>query len=349
MMSTEQLTFAPADYRRYPQLRFMGSKHRLLPWIESVLSGLQFESALDAFSGSGCVSYLLKTMGKRVHSNDFLAFARDFAFATVVNSTETLSENDLATLMDEERTHDSFIERTFNGIFFSDGENRFLDCVSGNLPRISDRKAALARAALYRSCLKRQPRGVFTVSGGRYDDGRRDLRMTLREHFVESVAIFNGLVFDNEHAHRATCGDVFDLDLPTPDLVYLDPPYVPRADDNCYIKRYHFLEGLATYWRGAEFHPTSKVRKLRKRFTPFSYRRTAEAAFDGLFAKFAGSVLVLSYSSSGYPDIERLVELMRQYKSEIVVHEQGHRYHFGTHDRVSIDRALVTEYLIVGT
>ena len=31
----------------------------------------------------------------------------------------------------------------------------------------------------------------------------------------------------------------------TPDLVYLDPPYAPPSDDNDYIKRYHFLEGLS--------------------------------------------------------------------------------------------------------
>ena len=32
------------------------------------------------------------------------------------------------------------------------------------------------------------------------------------------------------------------------DLVYLDPPYAPPRDDNDYLKRYWFLEGLATYW-----------------------------------------------------------------------------------------------------
>src|SRR5262245_46311683 len=83
----------------YPRLRFMGSKHRLLPWIESVLAGLEFETALDAFSGSGCVSYLLKTMGKRVHANDFLAFARDLAAATTANSSATLSADDVALLL----------------------------------------------------------------------------------------------------------------------------------------------------------------------------------------------------------------------------------------------------------
>jgi adenine-specific DNA-methyltransferase len=338
----------PRDGRDYPQLRFMGSKYRLLPWIESVLAELEFETALDAFSGSGCVSYLMKTRGKRVHANDFLAFARDLAAATVANSTETLTEEDVALLTDKSTEHETFIEDTFRGIFFTDDENRFLDRLSCNLHRLTPQKAALARAAAYRSCLKRQPRGVFTVGGNRYDDGRRDLRTPLQRHFLESVDIFNGLVFDNGHENEATCGDVFELDGTTADLVYLDPPYVPRADDNCYIKRYHFLEGLATYWRGVELHPTSRVRKLRKRFTPFSYRRTAEDAFDRLFAQFARSTIVLSYSSNGFPDLERLVELMSRHKRDIVVHERDHRYHFGTHGRVSVERAVVTEYLIVG-
>jgi DNA adenine methylase/adenine-specific DNA-methyltransferase len=43
---------------------------------------------------------------------------------------------------------------------------------------------------------------------------------------------------------------VFSIKPKGVDLVYLDPPYVPRSDDNCYMKRYHFLEGLSCYWKG---------------------------------------------------------------------------------------------------
>lgn len=244
----------------------------------------------------------------------------------------------------------SFVETNFRGIFFSDEDNRFLDDVWGQLGSLSAAKRSLALASLSRACLKKQPRGVFSVSGlGRYDDGRRDLRLTLREHFEESVAVFNALVFDNGARHVTTCGDVFELAPNRADLVYLDPPYVPRADDNCYIKRYHFLEGLSSYWEGAEFHPTSKVKKLRKRFTPFSYRRHAVDAFDRLFSTFRESTIVLSYSSSGFPDLDVLIGLLRRYKCDVTVHEEEHRYHFGTHRRVAPARALVREYLIVGT
>lgn len=127
----------------------------------------------------------------------------------------------------------------------------------------------------------------------------------------------------------------------------MDPPYVPMSDDNCYMKRYHFLEGLACYWEGKEILMHSKVRKIAKPFTPFSYRKTAVEAFDRLFRKFADSILVLSYSSNGYPDMETLKKLMRRYKRSVTVVEKEHRYHFGTH--ATVQRNIVKEYLIIGT
>jgi len=339
--------------KRFPQLRYMGSKHRLLPWLHSVFEGLSFTSALDAFSGSGCVSYLLKAMGKRVVANDFLEFTRLIARATVENDEERLTGDDLDLLAEQRPGHRDFIERTFSGIFFTLDDLRFLDTVWSNLPRLaSPQRRALALSALVRSCVKRQPRGVFTVAGDpeKYKDGRRDLRLSLREHFAESVAAYNDTVFDNGLDHRALRSDVFDLGSVDVDLVYLDPPYVPRSDDNCYIKRYHFLEGLATYWEDeqAEIMEETKVKKLEKRYTPFSYRRTALDAFDRMFRQFADATQVLSYSSNGYPDLDDLVGVMKRYKSRVDVFEREHRYHFGTHSRVSKSRAKVREYLVVG-
>ncbi|WP_460593989.1 DNA adenine methylase [Geomonas sp. Red276] len=75
----------PERALQYPQLRFMGSKFRLLPWIHDIVSRLEFDSVVDAFSGSGCVSYLFKTMGKEIISNDFLAFTHQLALATIEN------------------------------------------------------------------------------------------------------------------------------------------------------------------------------------------------------------------------------------------------------------------------
>ena len=339
----------PAMATQYPQLRFMGSKYRLLPWIHKVLSGHAFETVIDAFSGSGCVGYLFKAMGKQVVSNDFLNLSTTVAKALIENPGRQLSQRTINSLLKYDPSHKHFIERTFSGIFYTPEDLRFLDRVSWNIKKLRNpHDQALALAALIRSCAKRQPRGVFTIAGDpeRYKDGRRDLRLTLREHFLEQVAIYNEAAFDNGRRNEARHGDVFAWDGAPADLVYMDPPYVPRADDNCYMKRYHFLEGLSCYWEGKSIMEDSRVKKIDKPFTPFSYRRTAIEAFDRLFRQFADSTLVLSYSSNGYPDLAELRRLMGRYKPSVDVFERAHRYHFGTHSAVK--RAQVQEYLIIG-
>jgi DNA adenine methylase/adenine-specific DNA-methyltransferase len=341
----------PPQVMAYPQLRFMGSKQRLLPWMNEVLGEFRFQSVLDGFSGSGCVSYMLKAMGKQVTSNDFLGFCRTVAQATVENSTTHVTSKILDLVLRKDPHAPRFIQNTFTGIFFTPADLRFLDRVSWNSRKIANPYSrSLVMSALIRSCVKRQPRGVFTVAGDpqKYKDGRRDVTLTIEEHFREQIAVYNNTVFDNGRTNRVIQGDISDLPLSSQefDLVYLDPPYVPRADDNCYIKRYHFLEGLACYWQGQEILPRSKVRKIRKKYTPFSYRGDAIEAFKKMFQSFRRSTIVLSYSSNGFPDLEQLVSLMKNAKKSVKVFERNHRYHFGTHSAVK--RSLATEYLIIG-
>lgn len=339
----------PLRVKEYPQLRFMGSKHRLLPWLHEILCQLEFDTVLDAFSGSGCVAYLFKSMGKEVTTNDFLNFASVLSTALVENPGESLRPQDVDRLLSEPSDHERFIEETFQGIFFTPEDLRFLDQIWAHLRRSRNPyRRALALAALIRSCVKRQPRGVFTVAGDpeHYKDGRRDLRLSLRDHFIEQVEVFNRSVFDNGRRNRTFRGDVFEIDPDGFDLVYMDPPYVPRSDDNCYIKRYHFLEGLSCYWRGATILEESRVKKIKKPYTPFSYRKDSLAAFDRLFSRFRRSILALSYSSNGYPDLDVLIQLMRRYKASVTVFEKEHRYHFGTHS--AVNRSVVDEYLILG-
>jgi DNA adenine methylase/adenine-specific DNA-methyltransferase len=345
----------------YPQFRFMGSKHRLLPWLAGVFRSLKFDSALDAFSGSGSVAYLLKTMGKTVTTNDFLSFGYHIANGLVANPGLTLEGDELERLLRDNPRAERFVRDTFGGIFFVEEDLRFLDSVWANMreePFGEPHKHSLVISALVRAAVKKQPRGVFTVGNSKaegYGDGRRDLRLSIRDHFLESLELFEGVVFDDGRDHASFCSDIFEADFGGRDidLVYLDPPYVPRSDDNDYIKRYHFLEGLSCYWRDLQGRPLeimqeSKVKKIKKRFTPFAYKRTAYEAFDKLFERFKDSTIVLSYSSNGYPDREELVEMMGRYKGRIRVEETDHRYHFGTHGEVSKERTSVREYVIVG-
>ena len=58
----------------FPSTRFQGSKFKIVDWIWDAIKGLDFNTALDAFGGTGCVGYMLKEKGKKVTCNDILKF-----------------------------------------------------------------------------------------------------------------------------------------------------------------------------------------------------------------------------------------------------------------------------------
>ncbi len=330
----------------YPRIRFMGSKYRLAPRLVDVFARLPPGPAVDAFSGSGVVAYALKAGGRSVTANDHLAFAATLAQATVANDCETLSAEDVERVCSGNRDGRDFIETTFSGLYFPSDDHRFLDAAWSHVDTMTGGKRALAISALCLAAAWKQPRGVFTVTTPRYDDGRRQMRMSLAELFREAAVHFNRAVFAMpESASRAVCGDVFDIDPNGVAVAYLDPPYAPPRDDTCYIKRYHFLEGLATYWRGQQIMWETKTRKLRKRATPFAYKRSAGAALDRLFDHFRQSAIVLSYGTNAALDADYLTALLQRHKRRVELVEVPHRYAFGTHARAQ--RRVATELLFI--
>src|SRR6185503_15001380 len=220
------------------------------------------------------------------------------AEALVANAGERLSAGDVERLCSPSRDGRDFIATTFDGLYFPPADHAFLDAAWSHVDEFDGAKRALALSALCLAAAWKQPRGVFTVTTPRYDDGRRQLRMSLEQLFREAVVRCNAAVMAGP-ASASRCGDVFAVDPAGAALVYLDPPYAPPRDDTCYVKRYHFLEGLVTYWRGQEIMWETRTRKLRKRHTPFGSKRTARSALDRVFEHFRpAQALVVSYGSN---------------------------------------------------
>lgn len=325
----------------------MGSKYKLVPALHRAFSDVGGSTALDAFSGSGVVSYLLKASGYAVTSNDFLNFPGAIARATTANSDTVLSDSLIDEICSPAIDDRDFIQSKFEGLFLSSADRQFLDSAWSHIDRIDGFARDLAVSALVLSAARKQPRGVFTFTGPRYDDGRRDLHLPMAEHFRERAAAYNSTVFSNRQEHTVFTGDVAALGKCAYDLVYLDPPYAPPSDDADYIKRYHFLEGLSVYWRGQTIMEETKTKKLVKKFTPFAYKRTIEDALARTFEQFAESgAIILSYSSNAVPAKERIVDILKQVKKNVEVREIEHKYSFGTH--ASATRSSVSEYIFVG-
>lgn len=340
----------PQQAKLYPPTRFMGSKNKLLTEIWAVASQFEFDSAIDLFSGSGVVSYMLKSHGKTVISNDYMEMSATFTKAMVENNDITLTDEEALALLEPRNAVDHFVETKFQGLYFTDDENRLIDILRANIKVIKNPcKRAIAMSALIRACFKKRPRGIFTYVGHRYDDGRKDLLMTFRDQFLEAVCTVNDAVFNNGKQCKSRNGDAMSLKHSEPGLVYIDPPYYSPLSDNEYVRRYHFVEGLARDWQGVEIQEHTITKKFKSYPTPFSSRKGAAEAFDLLFKRFRDSVLVVSYSSNSQPTLDEMVAIMAKHKSHVEVVPVDYKYSIGNQgSKVGDNKNDVQEYIFVG-
>ena len=115
---------------KFPTTRYQGSKQRFVDWIWKCIKDIPFNSALDAFGGTGSVSFRLKEEGKEVTYNDILIFNHIIGKALIENTNTTLSDSEVKILLSKHRdiSYPDFIERTFKDIYYTDEENRWFCC-----------------------------------------------------------------------------------------------------------------------------------------------------------------------------------------------------------------------------
>ncbi len=313
----------------FPSTRFQGSKYKIIDWIWNAIRNLDFETALDAFGGTGSVGYMLKQKNKQVTYNDVLKCNWYIGTALIENSSVKLSKSDVDFLLQKHTDikYPTFIRDTFKDIYFTDDENDWIDKVVTNIPLLdSFYKKALAYFALFQACIIKRPYNLFHRKNlyMRLSDVERNFGnkatwdKSFEEHFIQFVAEANQAVFDNGKRNKALNLDVFNIDE-NYDLVYIDTPYISQKGIGVdYLDFYHFLEGMVNYskWGGMIDYKTLHKR-LKNSKSIWTDKNKIRAAFDQLFDKFQKNILVISYRADGIPSIEELATLLRKYKANV--------------------------------
>jgi DNA adenine methylase len=337
---------------KFPSTRYMGSKQKLLDYIWEASSGFNANSVIDLFSGSGAVGYMFKAHGMKVISNDYMHMSYIFAKAMIENNHVTLKDDIVESLLKENNSNDKFVEKNFKDLYFTDEDNLLIDTIRANIKTLSNEyEKDIALTALIRSCMKKRPRGLFTYVGlNKYNDGRKDLKLSFEDQFRNAVAEINKSVFDNKTKCGAFCTDSLELNpCITADIVYIDPPYFSKYSDNQYVRRYHFLEGLARDWNGVEIQENTKTHKFKSYPSLFSTKNGSVEAFNKIFDKYKDSVLIVSYSSNSYPDEELMIELLKKYKENVKVIPIEYTYSFGNQKKAVTHNNRVQEYLFIAS
>ena len=322
-----------------PSTRYQGSKYKILNWIDYYTKDLDFDSVLDAFGGTGCVGYMFKENGKQVFYNDSLKFNYYIGLAIIENPGVILDDGDVDFILEKKSgvQYPSFIYDTFHDIYFTDEENKRLDIVITNIRKIKDEyKQALAYYALFQSCIIKRPYNLFhrknlyirTAEVERSFGNKKTWDTPFEDHFVKFVEEANSAVFDNQKRNRAFQSDIFDLDLPKVDLVYIDTPYISAKGVGVnYFDFYHFLEGIVFYdqWENL-IDVNSKHKRIKNGKNEWCNKGEIHQAFERLLAKFKDSILVISYRDDGMPTIAELMKMLEKYKKLIEVKKLEYKY-----------------------
>jgi adenine-specific DNA-methyltransferase len=323
----QQMTFI--ENPQFPSTRFQGSKLKIADWIWEAIKGLEFESALDAFGGTGSVGYMLKTKGKQVIYNDVMKFNWYIGVALIQNDEVTLSEDDVEFLLTEHKQckYPTFVYDTFKDVYFTDEENKWIDRLVTNIELLDDfYKKSLAYFALFQSCIIKRPFNLFhrknlyiRFSKVKRNFGNKTTWDTPFEvHFRQFVHEANEAVFSNGRENNSLNLDVFDIREDF-DLVYIDTPYISQNGTGVdYFGFYHFLEGLINYsqWPDMIDYKT-KHKRLKNGGSVWTDKNKIHSAFDRLFEKFRDSILVVSYRADGIPSVNELIELLKKYKANV--------------------------------
>lgn len=322
--STEEHPFPPPQY--------LGAKYIHLPWIRSLMPAT-VHTAVDAFGGSQSVAFMLKQLGCRTWTNDFLDFNHQIGLALVENGSHVLTNEDIALLFSPNPLPSEFdlMQSLFTDLFFEEAETRFLDAFRGNVERLDNPyKRALALTVMNRSMTRKTTMGHFAhtqalnyAASPERVKRNRSLVRPLKEIFLELLPVYQQAVFDNGCENKSFRGDAIDFvaSVSAADMAYFDPPYCDSHAD--YQGFYHLLETYTEYWKDKEFINGTK-RYSPKRPSGFEKKSEIVDAFRRLFtAAVRIPVWMISYNDRSYPDIDTLVHLIKEWRT-VTVYKKGY-------------------------
>ena len=323
---------------RLPVTRYYGSKRRVVEkiWCALQENHVEFDSMVDLFGGTGIVSYYMAKQGKTVVYNDILSFNCEIASALLQSPKGIFTEACALSLLQRipGRHYQTIIEDYFEGIYYPREENRLIDTVVQNIAFLNDDERASAYYILFQSCMIKRPFNIFHRKNLNLRTGftranfgnKTTWEQSFESLFVKFTKELNEFQFailpqvEVSNISALHCNR-------NADLVYIDTPYFTEKQSAAitYHNRYHFLEGLMHYEDIPNQSNQDKInREIRFGQNPeFEQKNHYIENLNTLLNRHQDSIIALSYTSAGFPSIEELRNIIRQYKEEVIVCNLG--------------------------
>lgn len=347
-------------------LTYLGNKRSLLGLIDRAAARVQDRigrpmTVLDAFSGSGAVSRLLKARAATIIANDLESYARVMSQCYLANRCDVdLDEidcliNEFTSRVDSGYRVDGFIEELYapkddsdiqpgERVFYTVDNARRLDAYASLIHALDDRvKPFILAPLLSAASVHANTSGVFKgfykdrASGvGRFGGSGEDALLRIRGEIRPSVPVLSRYHADVT-VLQMDAGDLPDRIGPV-DLAYLDPPY----NQHPYGSNYFMLNLIAEYRRPTAMSEVSGIPTDWNR-SGYNVRRESPHLLRTLVEDLDASFLLVSFNDDGYISPAEMTDIL---SSVGTVTEYRERYNTFRGSRNLRGRAThVTEHL----
>lgn len=313
----------------YPTVNYIGNKEKISDWIVDNLP-IQNGVILDLFCGGCSVSYALKQNGFDVISNDVLFSNYVLAKAIIENSNVLLSNEDFSSIFpDDDKVIELSNKLSFlkNKVYFDYEVDELakLVLISDSLKSY---KKYMFLALLRRAMIRKIPYSRMNIkweeiqkfrdeeySYKKYGRYRHYHNIPFLEHIKLNLEEYNLSLINNNTNCKAVQKDALDCIKSLKDkvdLVYMDPPYPSTM--NKYDEFYGYFDSM--FDKNMEF----KVDLTDKKTFLDNFYKIIKAA------KTKTRFIAISLNNKCYPNVETLVEKIKDLISDYSIKTTEHVY-----------------------
>lgn len=308
-----------------------------MPWlIEGIQNHVQpGRKILDAYAGSGLVTYALTSKGYEVSASDQLLSSL-ITVQAMSGESRDLEPSELSDALAyaSAEVSGTDLSSMYSGIFFPQEELVWLDRMAQFIQNLPNEARPRAYWALFQSALAKRPYNLFHRAN--LDMRTRDVsrsfgnKATWEKPFPAHFAKF--LSEASTHALNSSKvetfhGDPLNIEEKNFDMIYLDPPYInEKGQATPYIDYYGFLDLLID----PQLINRVNQKKANKPIEPLvgGWNNPSKAleTLEKLMLKFPSSSIALSYRSDGQPSMKTLSELMNSHRGKITAYTKPLKY-----------------------
>ena len=320
----DELRFEDPRYLREQLITYIGNKRSLLEPIETAVKEVRAQlggrklMVLDAFSGSGVISRMMKSHATMIVANDieeyaqvvsecYLTNARDIDWHSLSDAVHQTNQR-----VDETPTSGGFIERLYaptndediklgERVFYTRDNARRLDNYVQVLSSVDSRTRTLLMGPLMASAsVHANTAGVFkgfykdkNTGLGRFGGSGQDALMRIKGKIECSLPVLSQ--FNADSLVLQTDANAIPAEHGGFDLAYLDPPY----NQHPYGSNYFMLNLLANYREPTAISGVSGIPVNWQR-SRYNVKRASAAELSKLVTALDAKFLLVSFNDEGY-------------------------------------------------